>query len=84
MTHATPTDANVEARETYESCLRPEQIAEAKRLRELLAPYAGCWVALSFDWMRVIAADPDHATCVEKARTNMRPDDLPYFCKVRA
>ena len=55
---------------------------EAARLRELLAPYAGCWVALSFGWDRVIAADPDHLACMQKARESAKPGELPCFYKI--
>jgi hypothetical protein len=57
---------------------------EARSLEALVAPYAGQWVALSLDWRRVIAADPQHAACVRKARAHVRPGEVPALYRIGA
>ena len=52
---------------------------EALKLRALLAPFADCWVALTHDWTRVVAADADHSECLRKARVERRPGEHVSF-----
>lgn len=57
-------------------------VEEGEALRKLLAPYAGLWVALSADWLRVLASDADHFTCLQKAKEPAQRGELPCLYRV--
>lgn len=57
-------------------------VAQAEPLKALLATYVGQWVALSEDWGRVIAADPDPTVCNRLARASLRAGEVPTFYRV--
>lgn len=86
----TPGEERAVAGKPEECAVEKRQIAHSKaieehaRLRTMLAPYVGGWVALSPDWSRVIAAHPDHVTCMREAKEKARPGEVPCFYRIPA